>query len=130
MYKSIIVVVVGMVMLGSAVASAIATRAFLQSSVVVPGRVVALNAGGSHPQIEFVMQSGEHISYAQGGMVFGVKLGESVHVRYSPQAVRETATLDRFGALWGRSLFLAIMGCGFIVAGTLKLSSRRSYKRK
>ncbi|WP_323048561.1 DUF3592 domain-containing protein [Paraburkholderia sp.] len=55
---------------------------FLDSAVAVPGRVVALNAGGSHPQIEFTNKTGERISYPQGGWIAGYKVGDKVTVLY------------------------------------------------
>lgn len=36
--------------------------------------MVKLNAGGSHPQIAFVTEAGEQISYPQGGLVLGTKV--------------------------------------------------------
>jgi len=125
MTKALIAIVIGIGCLIAAVFTIHSTRDFLRSSVVVPGHVVALNAGGSHPQIAFVTQSGEAISYPQGGMIFGMKVGDTVQVRYLPGTPRHSATLDRFGALWDNTLFLAVLGSAAIFCGLLSLPSRR-----
>lgn len=125
MTKALIAIVIGIGCLIAAVFTIHSTRDFLRSSVVVPGRVVALNAGGSHPQIAFVTQSGEAISYPQGGMIFGMKVGDAVQVRYLPGTPRHSATLDRFGALWDNTLFLAVLGSAAILCGLLSLPSRQ-----
>jgi Protein of unknown function (DUF3592) len=117
MTKAFIAIAIGIGCLIAAIFTIHSTRDFLRSSVVVPGRVIALNAGGSHPQIAFVTQSGEAISYPQGGMIFGVKIGDAVQVRYLPETPRQSATLDRFGALWDTTLFLAVLGSAAIVCG-------------
>ncbi|MDR5741428.1 MULTISPECIES: DUF3592 domain-containing protein [unclassified Caballeronia] len=126
MFKSLNAIAIGLVLLVMASLNVNSTRQFLQSSVVVPGRVVALNAGGSHPQVEFVTLSGERVSYPQGGLVFGMKVGEAVRVRYAPAAVRHSATLDAFGTVWYAALLLATVGLGFVVAGVVSVLRREA----
>jgi Protein of unknown function (DUF3592) len=80
------------------------TKAFLAAAVTASGRVVALNAGGSHPEIEFVTRKGALISYPQGGWISGYKVGDKVKVLYLENAPSTSATVDRIGAVWGWSI--------------------------
>jgi hypothetical protein len=121
MLKVVAAGVIGIVLLIAAAFSAQSTREFLRMSILVPGQVVRLNAGGSHPQVDFVTKAGEHVSTPQGGMIFGMKVGQAVEVRYLADNPVPTATLNRFGTIWGLTVFLAAMGIGFIVAGLLNL---------
>lgn len=82
------------------------TREFLDQAVTAPGRVVALNAGGSHPQIEFTNSRGELVSYPQGGWIGGYKVGDTVTVLYLENSPNPQATIDRFGAIWAWSINL------------------------
>jgi hypothetical protein len=74
--------------------------AFVNAAVRVPGRVVALSAGGSHPQIEFVTKKGERVSYPQGGWIAGFRVGDEVTVLYLQDSPRTSASIDRIGAIW------------------------------
>lgn len=85
------------------------TREFLDHAVTAQGRVVALNAGGSHPQIEFTNNRGEPISYPQGGWIGGYKVGDQVTVLYLPNSPNPRPTVDRFGAVWAWSINLVPM---------------------
>ncbi|WP_118186152.1 DUF3592 domain-containing protein [Paraburkholderia phosphatilytica] len=113
--------VVGICLLIAAALNAQSTREFIRESILVPGEVVRLNAGGSHPQVDFVTKAGEHVSSPQGGMIWGMKVGQAVEVRYLAEDPLPTATLNRFGTIWGLTVFLAAMGFGFIVAGLCNL---------
>ena len=126
MTKQLIAMIIGLAFLASAAISAHSTRSFLRTSIVAPGKVVALNAGGSHPQIEFVTRSGERISYPQGGMISDLKTGDTVRVRYRPGSALVTATLDRFGAVWYWPLMFSYMGFGFFGCGLSSLLLRRT----
>lgn len=99
---------------------------FVQQASRADARVVALNAGGSHPQIEFETASGETVSYPQGGLIFGYGVGDPVRVLYRAENPRATANVDTWGALWGVSLFLSILGLAFAIAGGCKLAGRNS----
>jgi hypothetical protein len=125
MFKAVGALVIGVVFLIAAMVAAYSTLNFLHTSILVPGRVVKLNAGGSHPEIEFVTQTGDHISYPQGGMIFGMKVGDEVQVRYQSDAPVHSATIVRFGAIWDTVLYLVFMGCVFVVAGFMNLPSRQ-----
>jgi hypothetical protein len=128
MFRSISVFTFGLVLLIGAVISAIHTASFVRSSVVVPGHVIALNAGGSHPQVAFTTRRGEPISYPQGGFISGMKVGGAVMVRYSEEDPLPTATLDEIGAIWFAPILLGIMATGFLVTGLWNLIMRKKQK--
>ncbi|MEM5435508.1 DUF3592 domain-containing protein [Paraburkholderia diazotrophica] len=115
MFRFVMSLVLGAVFLGAALVNALSTRQFLQESVVVPGKVVALNAGGSHPQITFVTKEGEVISYPQGGFIYGMKVGQDVSVRYVKGRPQTSARIDAFGAIWATAIAFAIIGGGAIL---------------
>src|SRR5690348_3596358 len=125
MFKAIAASTIGAGFLIVAALTAQSTREFIRSSIVVPVHVVKLNAGGSHPQVEFVTKAGERISYPQGGMIYGMKMGEQVSVRYLPDSPSRSATIDQFGAVWNWTITTVIIGVGAIVAGLMNLPSRR-----
>ncbi|AXF23826.1 DUF3592 domain-containing protein [Burkholderia pyrrocinia] len=114
--KGIVFTVVGTCMLIGVFMWAQSTRAFLRTSIVVPGRVVKLNAGPHHPEIAFTTLAGEHVEYPQGGDV-SVPDGATVEVRYAPEAPAMTARMNTFGAIWGGMLTLGGMGAVFFLAG-------------
>ncbi|QND54254.1 DUF3592 domain-containing protein [Phyllobacterium sp. 628] len=119
----IVFTAIGIGFLIAAAVSVVTTTRFLQNSIMASGNVTALNAGGSHPQISFITQAGEQISYPQGGLVFGTKVGDQVEVRYRAEAPKQSATLNRFGAIWTLSIFLSVLGAGFTWAGLSNISS-------
>lgn len=125
MFKAVAALVIGAGFFIAAMVAGQSTLTFLSTSIQVPGRVVRLNAGGSHPEIEFTTRAGDHVSYPQGGMIFGMKVGDDVQVRYLPDAPVHSATVVRFGAIWDTVLYLAFMGGVFAVGGLLNLLSRR-----
>ncbi|WP_322051575.1 DUF3592 domain-containing protein [Paraburkholderia bannensis] len=125
MLKAITGIVIGIVFLVIAALTAWSTQDFLHTAVAVPGEVVSLNAGGSHPQIEFVTKAGERISYPQGGMIYGTKVGDKVTVLYRPEEPARTPTIDRFGAVWNWTLMALIFGVGFILFALLNMLSRK-----
>ncbi|MBY4867016.1 DUF3592 domain-containing protein [Burkholderia anthina] len=97
------------------------TSDFLQSSSVANGKVTELNHGSSHPEIEFTTQSGEKISYPQGGFIFGMSVGDEVSVRYLADAPRRTARLDQFGSMWFWTLATAMFAIVFLAIGIVSL---------
>ncbi|WP_322047526.1 DUF3592 domain-containing protein [Paraburkholderia sp. J67] len=125
MNKAIVMFFVGIALLLIAVFAALSTRHFLQTAIAVPGQVVSLNAGGSHPQIEFVTRTGDRISYPQGGMIFGMKVGDKVTVLYRPEAPSIRPTIDRIGAVWGAELTLLFIGFVTMVGALTNLPSRK-----
>ncbi|KVL19096.1 DUF3592 domain-containing protein [Burkholderia ubonensis] len=118
-------VVIGAVFLMIAAFAAWSTGDFLRTAIAVPGEVVSLNAGGSHPQVEFVTRTGERISYPQGGMIYGTKVGDKVTVLYQPEAPSRTATINRIGAVWNWTLMVFIFGVGFIFFALVNFPRRK-----
>ncbi|WP_425230780.1 DUF3592 domain-containing protein [Sphingomonas sp.] len=114
--KAVVFFGAGALLLIAAVVVALNTRAFLRGSIVAPGVVEYLNAGGSHPQVAFTTARGERISYPQGGMVSGWRQGDRVMVRYLADRPR-SAVMDRFLAIWTPALFLGAMGVAMLLAG-------------
>lgn len=106
------------------------TRAFLDAAVAVPGRVVALNAGGSHPQIEFLNRKGERISYPQGGWIAGYKVGDQVNVLYLENSPNPRETIDRVGAIWSLPIFFLGMVTGFPLIWFGKILSKKLRRRE
>ena len=47
-----------------------------------------------------------------------------VKVYYRPEAPATSAVIDDFGALWGTSVFLGLLGSVFMVSGLLTLFRR------
>ncbi|ALX16116.1 hypothetical protein P350_18290 [Burkholderia cepacia JBK9] len=114
--KGVLFTLVGAGLLIGIALYAQSTREFLRTSVVVPGRVIKLNAGKHHPEIAFTTLAGEHVEYAQGGLV-SEQDGATVEVRYAPDEPRMTAQLNTFGAIWGDVLIFGAMGAVFFGAG-------------
>jgi hypothetical protein len=70
---------------------------------------VALNAGGSRPQVEFVNSNGRRVSYAQGSLISGYKIGDKVTALYLADSPNPQATIDKPGAIWELPFYLAFM---------------------
>lgn len=90
---------------------------FVQEASRADARIVALNAGGSHPQVEFETAAGETVSYPQGGLIFGYAVGDPVSVLYRPGNPSATASIDAWGALWVGEFFLFFLGLAFAIGG-------------
>ncbi|GLO29052.1 DUF3592 domain-containing protein [Pseudomonas asiatica] len=87
------------------------------------GNVSAVNAGGSHPQIDFRDATGRVISYPENGLIFGYAIGDRVDVLYRPEAPATTAIIDDRGALWGASLLAGLFACVFALGGSYHLAA-------
>ena len=111
----------GLVLLTATVVQTSSRADFLQSALQADGNVVALNAGSSHPEIAFTDSSGARISYPQGGWIYGYQVGIQVKVYYRAEAPETSAVIDDFGALWGTSALLGLLGSIFMVSGLLTL---------
>ncbi|MBY4726986.1 MULTISPECIES: DUF3592 domain-containing protein [Burkholderia] len=120
--KGVVFTIVGTCLLIGAALYAQSTREFLRTSIVVPGRVIRLNAGPHHPEIAFTTLAGEHVEYPQGGSV-SEEDGATVEVRYAPDAPAMSARLNTFGAIWGDVLMIGGMGVVFFVGGLGQLRS-------
>ena len=122
-FKSIALLVIGTGFLVAAALSAWRTSQFVAASESVAGRVVALNAGGSHPEIRFVTRTGITVDYPQGGLIGGYAVGDAVQVRYLPAEPKTSASIDTFGALWLVPLVLTFFAACFVIGA---LQSRTS----
>ena len=116
-FKIVLSVTIGIGFLVFAAISARYTRDFVQSSVVVPGRVVNLKFGGHHPEVEFVTKDGRRLSLHQSAF-FSVDVGDQIQVRYRLDAPLQTARLDVFSSIWGDSVVLSLMGLA-VIAGSM-----------
>ena len=105
---------------------------FLQVAQRAPGEVIALNAGGSHPEIRFPGPGGQMISYPEGGLIWGYRQGMRVEVLYDPADPGRGAVIDDPGAIWGMSIFSGLIGAGLLLGGfwTLWLGWRNSAGRQ
>lgn len=91
---------------------------------VASGFVSRLNAGGSHPQIQFRTGSGEIVSYPQGGMVFGYRKGEAVKVLYDPREPSAGPIVKAFWPLWGGALECGLFGTASLFYGATRLFAK------
>ena len=121
--KSLVLAAIGAAFLIAAGYAGWQRSRFIATSTVADGRVSALNAGGSHPQIDFVTTGGEKISYPQGGLIFGMHVGDAVRVRYDPAAARATAVVDQFGALWAVPLVLTFFAACLLIGAVQNRST-------
>jgi uncharacterized integral membrane protein len=124
--KGLFFAIVGGMLLIAAAIAAVGVYRFRESASRADGVVERLNAGGSHPQIRFTTTSGDSVSYAQGGLIFGYDSGDRVQVLYRPERPQATARLDSVGAIWAMPLLLGFLGAGFAIGGLLHfLATRR-----
>lgn len=117
--KGVFFLVIGLLLLGVAIVTTISTARFVRGSVIAEGRVVRLNAGGSHPEIAFVTRSGAAISYPQGGWIWGYAVGDKVRVRYDEANPKVWPSLDIIGALYAMPIFLSLLGGFFTLFGVI-----------
>jgi hypothetical protein len=96
---------------------------FLAQAQRAEGLVSALNAGGSHPQIDFSDATGKAVSYPEGGFIFGYAVGDSVAVLYRTDAPSSSAIIEDRGALWGASLLSGLLAIVFTAGGSYHLAA-------
>lgn len=96
---------------------------FLAHAQRAEGRVSALNAGGSHPQIDFIDANGKSFSYPQNGFISGYEVDDRVTVLYQPENPDISAIVDTPGALWAWSLIAGLLGSTFTAAGIYHLAA-------
>jgi hypothetical protein len=114
----VLFVVIGLSLFIAAGITGMSKRAFISSATTVEGTVSRLNAGGSHPQIEFISAGGQKISYPEGGFIFGYKAGDRVRVLYRLDDPANTAQIDSVGALWFIPGVFCLIGL-FCLAGAM-----------
>ena len=117
--KSLVFTVAGVGLMIGAVGWGVSTRCFVARAVSAPGVVVKLNHGGAHPQIRFTTAAGEVIEYAQGGMIWGYRVGDRVEVLYEPEQPNRDPVIHTAGALWGFVAMDFLMGAGFVLTAQL-----------
>jgi hypothetical protein len=113
--RAIVFAVAGLLVLLFSAWELFSVRSFLGRAVKAEGTVVWLNSGGSHPEIRFRTPSGQAITYAQNGLIFGFKEDDKVTVLYDP-AKPQDASIDDSGALWGFPSLFALLGLVFVAA--------------
>ncbi|MBK4999039.1 DUF3592 domain-containing protein [Pseudomonas sp. S31] len=96
---------------------------FVTQAQRTQGNVSALNAGGSHPQIDFTDATGKAFSYPESGLIFGYAVGDQVGVLYRSEAPAATAIIDDRGALWGASLLVGLFALVFTFGGGYHLAA-------
>ena len=106
--------VLGIGALAIALWLAAGVRSFVLTAQRAPGTVVALNAGGSHPQISFTTRTGQTIAYPQGGLIFGYRQDDAVEVLYDPANPQGSATISAIGAVWSAPLIAGLVGAVFV----------------
>lgn len=111
--------VTSIILLAISAYMALARQTFLSGADIAPGMVISLNAGGAHPQIEFVAADGKTYRYPQGGMIYGYRTGQAVQVLYLHEDPRMTAVINDTGAIWGPAVLVALIGLGLGGLGTL-----------
>ena len=117
-------IIIGVGLLAGAVAFGTSKRAFIREATIADGVVSRLNAGGSHPQIEFTTASGQRIEYPQGGLIFGYHPGDRVRVLYKHDDPSQSACIDAFGALWFTPILLCVLGFPCLIGGLLSVTGR------
>lgn len=125
LFKGGLFALLGLALLAAMAINASSRMGFLQSALIADGAVVALNAGGSHPEIAFTDSTGARISYPQGGLIFGYQVGQPVKVHYQANDPTGSAVVDDFGALWGTAALLGVLGAVFTATGLMSLFGRR-----
>lgn len=100
-----------------ALRAAAATRDFVRTAARAEGVVTVLNAGGSHPEIQFIDAAGRQVSYPQGGLIFGFRPGDKVQVLYAPDNPAGTATICAMGAIWFTTIIAGSLAAIFVMAG-------------
>ena len=129
MTKAFLPTGLGIALLVIALLLGMRTSSFVKRATAVPGVVEALNAGGSHPQIQFTTPEGARISYPQGGLIFGYKTGQAVRVLFEPHDPAGTARIDAIGALWFDSIGLSFIGAIALLVGLTGLIAHLSGPR-
>lgn len=114
--KKMIFIVIGVIVLLFALVQIWQNYKFINRASSATGTVSSLNAGGSHPEIDFQTDNGQKISYPQGGLIFGYKVGDQITVLYDVNDPNN-ASINSFGALWGFVLLEALLGIIFVAVG-------------
>jgi hypothetical protein len=123
-----VIVFAGIGVFGVALTAILAVKKYqeYEDAAVADGIVTKLNAGGSHPEIEFTTPDGQTVSYPQGGMIGGYEPGQHVRVLYLRDDPKLDPTLDVIGARYSSACFTGAMTViGLLVAAMPPLFTRR-----
>jgi hypothetical protein len=93
----------------------------VRSGAVAEGQVTELNAGGSHPQIEFHTSDGRSVSYPQDGLISGYRPGDRVRVYYRTADPNDDPCIDSTGALWGPTILIGLIGAAHLIGGIITI---------
>ena len=105
---------VGAALAVAAISWGASDRAWVAEAARADGVVTKLNAGGSHPEIEFTSADGERVAYPQGGWIFGFEPGDHVTVLYDARSPADDPEIDRLGALYAFPLGLGVLAASFL----------------
>jgi hypothetical protein len=125
MMKALLFLSIGVALLLVAGITSIGTLRFLREAAQAEGIVVALNAGGSHPQVRFELPDGRPVSYPQGGWISGYQVGDRVTVRYDAGNPLATARIEAIGSLWAWPIALGFIGAIFTIVGIVNRTGGR-----
>ncbi len=114
--RGVVFLLVGLALVLGMLFEARSTLNFNRRALHAQGTVIRLNAGGSHPEIQFRTRGGQTIEFPQGGMIARYAPGQQVSVLYDPDWPR-SVTLNTFGAQWGFTVMSFLMGLVFAGAG-------------
>lgn len=103
-------------MLITAVVSVYNTREFLKSARSARGVVIDLNHGPAHPQVEFVLPSGQKTEFPANGWI-SYRKGDEVEVLYvvDENGLPDPHLNDR-GDLWYFAVSQTGLGLVFVIA--------------
>jgi hypothetical protein len=124
----ILLIVLGIFLIFNGVSNYLQTTKILRDDVVAPGMVTRLNAGGSHPQIQFRTKNGKIISYPQNGFIFNFHQGDIVKVIYNPRQPSNHPTLKSFSLLWGATISYFLFGALLVGYGISASINRHGIK--
>ncbi|WP_143809107.1 DUF3592 domain-containing protein [Paraburkholderia susongensis] len=100
------------------------TMDFYRTSAVGIAKVVRLNAGGYHPQIEFDAANGQHYRLAASSW-HSVEIGQKIRIRYDADDPRASVTIDSIVDIWIWFLFLLFLAATFLIGGIRGLGFER-----
>ncbi|WP_250517418.1 DUF3592 domain-containing protein [Caballeronia sp. INDeC2] len=101
------------------------TIEFVRTSEVVSAKVIALNAGGKHPQVVFTTPDGQRISVPASSFFHSVEVGDTVEMRYDPREP-QIAEMNTLFGVWGIQLVFGWLSACLILGGLLGLSAKGS----
>jgi Protein of unknown function (DUF3592) len=114
-FKAVVFRFIGIFLFVASIVWGVSIWRFSTGAASADGVVIKLNAGGSHPQIQFTTADNKVIEYPQGGLISGYKIGDKVRVLYDKNNPSR-AEIDSFGALWGFTVIFIFMSILFILA--------------